>query len=100
MEKERNRVSPELCVYVDEGHTKLTIEASIPGAKKDDITVKVHEDSFSLSAPREDMEYVTSLAFCCPVKPEAARAKYENGVLKIVVPFKDLMEDAIRVKIQ
>lgn len=100
MEKERIKVSPELCVYVDQDHSKLTIEAAIPGVKKEDISLKMHEDSFSLSAPREEMEYVASLAFCCPVKPEAARAKYENGVLKIVVPFKDLMEDAIRVKIQ
>ena len=100
MEKERSKVAPELCVYVDKDHTKLTIEATIPGVQKEDITLKMHEDSFSISAPRKEMEYVASLAFCCPVKPEAARAKYENGILKIVVPFKDLMEDAIRVKIQ
>jgi HSP20 family molecular chaperone IbpA len=100
MEKEKIKISPELCVYADKDHTKLTIEAAIPGVKKEDITVKMHEDSFSMSAPRDEMEYVTSLAFCCPVKAEAARAKYENDVLKIVVPFKDLMEDAIRVKIE
>lgn len=94
------KVSPEICAYVDENHTVLTIEVIIPGVKKENIKVRMHEDSFSMSAPREDIEYVTTLAFCCPVKPEAAVAKYENGLLKIEVPFKDLMEDAIKVKIQ
>ena len=99
MEEEKIKVSPEICAYVDENHTRLTIEAAIPGVKKEDIMVKMHEDSFSLRAPRQDLEYVAALAFCCPVKPEAAVAKYENGLLKIEVPFKDLMEDAIKVRI-
>jgi len=100
MAEEKIKVSPEICVYVNEDHTKLTLEAAIPGVKKEDIRLKMHEDSFSLCAPRAEFEYVAALAFCCPVKPEAALAKYENGLLRIDVPFKDTMEDAIRVKIQ
>jgi HSP20 family molecular chaperone IbpA len=57
-------------------------------------------DSFSLSAPRDDIEFATALSFCCPVVPEEAKAKYENGLLKIEVPFKDSMEDAIKIKIK
>ena len=89
-----------MCAYVDDKHTLLTIEVNLPGVKKENINVRMHEDSFSMSAPREDIEFVATLAFCCPVKPEAAIAKYENGLLKIEVPFKDLMEDSIKIKIQ
>ena len=100
MADEKIKVSPEICAYTDADHTKLTIEVAIPGVSREDISLKLHEDSFSLSAPRKDLEYVAALAFCCPVKPEAAKAKYENGLLKIEIPFKDLMEDAIRVKVE
>lgn len=100
-ENERIKVAPEVCSFVDDDHTKLTIEIALPGVKKEDIKLKMHEDSFNISAPREDSntEYVTTLALCCPVKPDKADAKYENGLLRIEVPFKDPMEDAVAVKV-
>lgn len=95
----KRTVSPDVCSYVDEEHANLHIEVTIPGVQKKDIALKMHDDSFAVAADREEFRYSTTLAFCCPVDPKKAQAVYENGLLKIEVPFKDPMSDAIDVPI-
>jgi HSP20 family molecular chaperone IbpA len=93
----KNKTSPDVCSYVDESHSKLNLEISLAEVRKEDIQLKMHADSFNLTGSREDFDYVTTMALCCPVKPEKAKTTYENGLVKIQVPFKDLMEDAVSV---
>jgi hypothetical protein len=62
--------------------------------------VKILEDSVHLTAPARDFEYVSALALGWPVKPGKAEATYENGLLRIEVPFKDPLEDAVKVAIK
>jgi HSP20 family protein len=97
---ERVRTSPDICSYVDSKQENLNIEISLPGVNKADIKLMMHDDSFNLSAPRgEDIEYVTTMSFCCPVKATKAKSAYKDGLLKIGIPFKDPMEDAVDVTI-
>ncbi len=75
------------------------MEFAIPGAPTDTIDLKLLPDSVHLTAPAKDIEYVSAMALAWPVKPDKAQAIYEHGLLRIEVPFKDPMEDAVKVAI-
>ncbi len=99
MAEERQRVAAQFCSYVDDETSALNLEISIPGVKKEDIHLRVNSDAFQLVAARDDYDYVTASAFCCPVKADSASANYENGLLKVSLRFKDPMDDAYTVNI-
>ena len=100
MPQNRIRVAPNTVAYADEENLKLVVEFAIPGAPTDTIDLKILADSVHLTAPARDIEYVAALALAWPVKPDKAEAIYENGLLRIEVPFKDPMEDAVKVPIK
>ena len=100
MLENRIRVAPNTVAYADRENHKLVVEFALPGAPTDTIDVKVLADSVHLTAPARDIEYVAALALGWPVKPDQAEATYEHGLLRIEVPFKDPMEDAVKVAIK
>ena len=100
MQVERMKVAPVTTAYADGEQRKLIVEFAIPGAPTETVDVKVLKDSVHLLAPARDIEYVSALALGWPVKPEKAEATYEHGLLRIEVPFKDPMEDAVKVAIK
>ena len=100
MPEYRIRVAPNTVAYADEENHKLVVEFAIPGAPTDTVDVKISQDSVHLTAPARDIEYVSALALAWPVKPDKAEATYEHGLLRIEVPFKDPMEDAVKVAIR
>ena len=100
MVENRIRVAPNTVAYADEEKNRLVVEFAIPGAPTETIDLKLLPDSVHLTAPAKDIEYVSALALAWPVKSDKAKAIYENGLLRIEVPFKDPMEDAVKVAIE
>ena len=100
MPESRIKVAPNTVAYADGENRKLVVEFAIPGAPTDTIDVKIMEDSIHLTAPARDIEYVSALALAWQVKPDKAEATYEHGLLRIEVPFKDPMEDAVKVVVK
>jgi HSP20 family molecular chaperone IbpA len=91
------KVAPDTVAYADGESLKLVVEFSIPCAPTEGIDVRILQNSMHLTAPARDIEYVAALALSWPVKPDKAEATYEHGLLRIQVPFKDPMEDAVKV---
>jgi len=100
MSENRIKIAPNTLAYPDEKALKLIMEFSIPGAPTESIDLKILEDSVHLTAPARDIEYVAALTLAWAVKPEKAEATYEHGLLRVEVPFKDPMEDAVKVVIK
>src|SRR5271166_2964493 len=100
MPEYRIKVAPDTVAYADGENHKLVVEFAIPGAPTDTIDVKILEDSIHLTAPARDIEYVAALALGWAVKPDRAEATYDHGLLRIEVPVKDPMEDAVKVAIK
>ena len=88
MADEQFKMAADVCSYVDEDKQQLNLEICLPGVKKEDINLRLLDDSFSLSAPRADYDYVSTAAFCCPVNAKEASANYEDGFSKFPFPLR------------
>ena len=77
------------------------MEINLPGVKKENIELKIVEEGFFVRAKREEteVEYTGTYAFCCGAIPEKATAKYCDGKLYVVVPYRESAE-TVNVEIQ
>ncbi|WP_457639811.1 Hsp20/alpha crystallin family protein [Persephonella sp.] len=92
--------NPRVDIY--EKDNKLVIEAEIPGAKKEDVEVKIKDNAVVIKGEvkreeeEKDKTYYRSERFYgvferviplpVEVKVEEAKASFENGILKIEIP--------------
>lgn len=105
-------------VNVVENQQNFLLEVAAPGLEKGDFKVSVENGCLNISAKKEKKEEVQdgkytrrefnytsfSRSFNLPegVKPEEVQAVYENGVLKVTLPKKEVakVEDARVIEIE
>ena len=97
----------QLKMDVKENNKAYTVHAEIPGVNKDDIHVTIDGNQVSISAEvkkvKEDKEgdkllrseryygkVARSFSLGSDIDENAAEAKYENGVLELVLPKKEV----------
>jgi len=99
-------MTPAFKVDISEDEKAIFIEADMPGMKKDDVSVTMEDDVLSICAEREHSEeekkkgyhrierswgsLSRSFTVGDNVDSEHIDASYDNGVLKIVVPKKEV----------
>jgi len=99
MKNEKINITPGVCLFNSDDNKNQIIEINIPGVKKKDIELRMQDYSYTLKASRGDVEYRLADVLCCPVNSKDAKAEYKDGLLVIKVPYKDLYEDAVKIKI-
>jgi HSP20 family molecular chaperone IbpA len=98
----KNRITPTVCAEYDEDSDGYDVEIQLPGAKKEDIDLKVLPGGFMVRAPRadsEETEYIGSYAFCCPVDEAHVEANFDNGLLKAHFKLREPYDEAQKVAI-
>jgi HSP20 family molecular chaperone IbpA len=83
MQVQRLKALPHIAAHKNGEHHKLVVEFAIAGGPTETIDVKIVKDGIQLFA-----------------KPHKAEALYMDGLLRIEVPFKDRLEDAVKVAIK
>ncbi len=106
-------ILPKVDVY--ETEDKVIVEAEIPGVKKEDIEVKVKDNNVVIKGEikreeeKQDKNFFRAERFYgkferviplfVEVKPEEAKAKIENGILRLEIP-KATAEKEISIKVE
>lgn len=91
---------PDTVSFVDSEQSKLMIEFTILDIEKENINLMIGENGCYLSAPTDSALYVTTLSFPCPVDPAMAKARYEDGYLKVAIPLREEIKNFIKVPVE
>lgn len=86
---EQNMREPFTSSIIDEKNNELNITAEMPGIRKEDIELKSTENEVVIKADSKGRKYYKSVNTPCPVDPDSARAKYNNGVLEVTLKLKE-----------
>ncbi len=78
---------PEVSVVHDDKDEGLAVTVELPGVSKEDIDLTVSKGGFCVTASREDLRYEGCFQFGHEVDSAEARAKFDNGLLLVTVPF-------------
>ncbi len=85
--------------FLDDKGENYLIDVELPGVKKKDIEVSMHDDLFHINAEKKDLTFHGHLHFPLKVNPKKAQAKFSNGLLKVTVPIKEKRKPPTKIKV-
>jgi len=105
---------PAFNMYKDKGN--LIVEASLPGYDKNNITVELEGDLLTIKGEQKEEKeekekdyyhrefhagsFTRTVKLPGKVNPDDLKAKYENGVLKVILPSAEPAEKVKVIKIE
>ena len=97
---EKVLVPPHMFACLDAKGENYVVEVDLPGVKKKDIDLSMHEDIIHVLAEREDLAFHGHLHFPIKVDPKKAKAKFSNGLLRVEVPVKEKRSPPIKIEVK
>jgi HSP20 family protein len=92
--------TPALDVFEDE--EKMSVQLEVPGMKKEDFEISLHEDVLTISGERKPEAethegesfrservfgaFSRSITLPSPVRDDAVKAAYQDGILTVMLP--------------
>ncbi|OYT34866.1 Hsp20/alpha crystallin family protein [Archaeoglobales archaeon] len=87
-------------VDVIETDDEVQIIAEMPGVNKDDIELNATETSLEIKAEGENRKYYETVELPTEVNPDSAKARYNNGVLEVVLRKKHPKKGGRRIRVE
>lgn len=97
-------------VNITDNEDNYILSLAVPGMKKEDLKISLEGSMLIISSQKEEIEekftrkefsfYSFTRSFTLPedVKPEYIEAKYEDGLLQIVLPRKEEVKQTTVIK--
>ena len=100
---ERQSTATELtykpAANVREDDKNYSLELALPGFSKEEITIKFEEDVLTVTAghqPKDKSKYERSFQLPETLDADNIGAKFENGILMITLPKKEVQPTAVK----
>jgi HSP20 family molecular chaperone IbpA len=81
-----------MCVCHKDDDSGLRIEIDMAGAKKDSLELRMADRRLCVEGEASDFRYKSCYMLDHEVKSDQAKAKFDSGLLRIEVPFKESMQ--------
>jgi len=87
-------------VDVIETDDEVQVIAEMPGVNKEDIELNATETNLEIKAEGESRKYYEVVDLPAEVEPETAKARYNNGVLEVVIKKKHPKKGGKKIKVE
>ncbi len=93
-------VPPHLFACLDAKGENYVVEVELPGVKKKNVDLTMHEDVIHVLAERDDIAFHGHLHFPLKVNPKKAKAKFTSGLLRVEVPVKEKRSPPVTIEVE
>jgi|PlaIllAssembly_1097288.scaffolds.fasta_scaffold210877_2 HSP20 family molecular chaperone IbpA len=88
------------CMYINHDIENYYAQVELPGVKREDIVLEVMENGLCLKGKKGENDIAGCWMLAHPISVDSVKARYESGLLDIVLPLKNKLQDGKRVNIE